>query len=177
MGECLVGVGHLLDVFTALAGSTDAVAGIEDLVGETLGHGALTAIAGEPDHPADGKGGGTTRTNLDRHLVRGATDAAALHLELRTDVVHRALEGADRLGASLLFDRGKCVVDDLLGQVALAALEDLVDELGDEPVGTLKRAVDNVRPQLAMPIAGASGVTIRGHGYRRRQELAAPDQR
>ena len=58
-----------------------------------------------------------------------------------------------RLGAGLLLDDLERVVDDLLGGGALAALQDLVDELGDE-----HRPVDRVGHQLT-----ARGGTLAGH--------------
>jgi len=45
VSERLVGVGHLLKIFATLHRAADAVAGIEDLVGQTLGHGALATVA------------------------------------------------------------------------------------------------------------------------------------
>src|SRR4051812_17680978 len=59
VGEGPVGLGHLLHVLTPLDGGADAVAGVEQLVGEALGHRLLTALAGEADHPADGQGVGS----------------------------------------------------------------------------------------------------------------------
>jgi hypothetical protein len=97
--------------------------------------------AGGSSRRASGwRGVGTTGTHLDGHLVGGATDAAAAHLELGLDVVDRTLERGDRLGARLLLDDLQRVVHDLLGGRALAALHDLVDHLGDE-----HRAVDRDR--------------------------------
>src|SRR6478609_6006920 len=59
VGEGLVGLGHLVDVLLALHRSADAVAGVEQLVGEALGHGLLTALPREAHDPADGEGVGT----------------------------------------------------------------------------------------------------------------------
>ena len=120
MGEGLVGLGHLVQVFAALHRGADAVGCVEQLVGEALGHGLLAALAGVADDPADGEGVGPAGTDLDGHLVGGATDAAAADLELGLDVLDRALERADRLGAGLLLDDLERVVDDLLGGGALA---------------------------------------------------------
>src|SRR5687768_18274033 len=66
VGEGLVGLGHLVDVFLALDGGADGVARVQQLVGETLGHGLLTTLAAVADDPADGEGRGLTGTDLDR---------------------------------------------------------------------------------------------------------------
>ena len=60
---------------------------------------------GVADEPADGEGVGPAGPDLDGHLVGGATDAAALDLELRLDVVDGPLEDAEGLAAGLLLDR------------------------------------------------------------------------
>ena len=82
MGEGLVGFGHLLEIVLALDRCADAVGGVEELVGEALGHRALTTLARVAHEPTDGERVGTTRANLDGHLVRRATDAPAADLEL-----------------------------------------------------------------------------------------------
>jgi hypothetical protein len=61
------------------------------------------------------RGGGAPR----RHLVGGATDAAALHLELGPGVLHGALEGGHGVAARLLLHLLEGGVDDALGQVRL----------------------------------------------------------
>jgi hypothetical protein len=62
-----------------------------------------------------------------------------LDLEGRLDVVERALERDDRVGAGLLAAALEGAVDDALGDRLLAVEEDLVDQLGDQ-----RRAVDRV---------------------------------
>src|SRR3954468_4208617 len=95
VGEGLVGLGHLVGVLTALDCGAEAVGGVEDLVHEALGHGLLPARGRVVDQPAQGQGHGARPAHLDRHLVGGATDAAAADLEGGLDVVERALEGHD----------------------------------------------------------------------------------
>ena len=129
MGEGLVRLGHLVRVLALLHCSAEAVGGIEDLVHKALGHGLLTTLARVADEPAQRERVAAGGLDLDGHLVGGTADAAATDLELGLDVVDRALERGDRLGAGLLLDHGEGVVDDLLGRGALAALQDLVDEL------------------------------------------------
>ena len=94
VGESLVGLRHLVDVFAALHSSAGAVGGIEDLVGETLGHRVLFALAGELDEPAHGQGLRATGAHLDRHLVRRTTDPAGPHLDGGPDVVDRLASGS-----------------------------------------------------------------------------------
>src|SRR5688572_29632912 len=111
VGERLVRLGHLLDVVAALHRGPDAVAGVEDLVGQALGHGLLPPLAGVADGPADGEGVGPAGPDLDGNLVGRATDAAALDLERRLDVLDGPLERGRRLAAGLLLDRVESVVD------------------------------------------------------------------
>ena len=84
-----------------------------------------------------------------RIVLRGAD------LELRADVVDRLLQGAHRIvGAGLGHHDVEGGVDDALGGGALAALEHLVDELGDD-----HRPVDRVGGELT-----TGGGTLAGHG-------------
>src|SRR4026207_766856 len=92
VGEGLVGLGHLVGVLALLHRGTEAVARVEDLVHEALGHGLLATLLGVADEPARRERGAPRALDLDRHLVRRATDAAALDLDGRLDVVQRALE-------------------------------------------------------------------------------------
>src|SRR6478752_257543 len=126
--EGLVGLGHLVGVLATLDRGTQAVAGVEDLVHEALGHRLLTTLTGVADHPAQRQRGGATRSHLDRHLVGRATDAAAADLERGLDVVQRALEGDDGVGAGLLTGAFQRAVHDRLGDGLLAVEEDLVDQ-------------------------------------------------
>ena len=67
------------------------------------------------------------------HLVGGATDAAALHLEAGTGVFQRAEQQVDRVALlELLGDLLEGTVDDALGKVLLAALHDDIDEVRDQ---------------------------------------------
>src|ERR687893_83303 len=49
VGEGLVGLGHLVRVLATLHRGTEAVARVEDLVHEALGHGLLAAVGGVAD--------------------------------------------------------------------------------------------------------------------------------
>src|SRR5690349_3502616 len=99
--EGLVRLGHLVGVLAALDRGTEAVAGVEELVHEALGHRLLAAGAGVLDEPAQGERGAAAGAHLDRHLVGRATDAAAADLERRLDVVEGALERDHRVGIGL----------------------------------------------------------------------------
>src|SRR4051812_9470115 len=55
--EGLVGLGHLVGVLAPLHGSTEAVAGVEQLVHEALGHRLLATCAAVLDQPAQAQRG------------------------------------------------------------------------------------------------------------------------
>src|SRR5450631_682689 len=130
--EGLVRLGHLVRVLTTLHSGTEAVACVKDLVHQTFGHGLLAPLTRVAHHPAESQRGRPATLDLDRHLVRRATNTAALDLKSRLDVVERTLEGDDRVGASLGASALECSVDDGLGDGLLAVHEDLVDQLGDQ---------------------------------------------
>src|ERR1043165_1753634 len=142
VGEGLVGLSHLVRVLTALDARPEAVARVEQLVHDALDHGLLTTAAGVADQPAQREGGAATGLDLDRHLVGGTTDTARLDLDRRLHVVESALERDHRVGAGLLTGALERAVDDLLGDGALAVLQHLVDQLGDQ-----RGAVDRVGDQ------------------------------
>src|SRR6266700_2473352 len=131
VGEGLVGLGHLVHVLAALDARAKAVGGVEDLVHQPLGHRLLTALPGERGEPAQRQSGAATSAHLDRHLIGRATDPAALDLQRRLDVVERALERDDRVGAGLLAGTFEGAVDDALGGGLLAVAQNLVDQRGD----------------------------------------------
>src|SRR6187401_2119809 len=80
--ERLVGVGHLGGVFLLLHGVAAHLRGVDQLGSEAFAHGLLAAVAGVEDQPAHGQCHAALGANLDRNLIGGTTDAAALHLEL-----------------------------------------------------------------------------------------------
>src|SRR5690606_19891127 len=118
--EGLVGLGHLVRVLALLHSGTEAVAGIEELVEQTLGHGLLPTGAGVTDQPAQCQRVGTAGLDLDRDLVGGTTDTAGLGLEGRLDVVESALQRDDRVVAGLLTQALHGAVNDALGGGALS---------------------------------------------------------
>src|SRR5699024_8030099 len=132
-------------VLAALHRGAQTVAGVQDLVHQTLGHRLLTTLTRVADQPAQGQGGGAVRLHLDRDLVGRTTDAAALDLQRGADVVQGTLERGDGVGAGLGTDTFHGAVDDGLGDGLLAVHEDLVDELGDQG-----RPVDGVGDQRTL---------------------------
>src|SRR3954454_11463515 len=95
--EGLVRLGHLVRVLAPLDGGTEAVARVEQLVHEALGHRLLATGPAVLDEPAEAERGAARGTDLDRDLVGRSTDAAAADLEGRLHVVQRALERDDRV--------------------------------------------------------------------------------
>src|ERR1700757_1236214 len=145
VGEGLVGLRHLVGILAPLYAGAEAVAGVEQLVHEPLGHGLLPAVPGVGHDPAQRQRGAAGRADLDRHLVGGAADAAALDLQGRLDVVQGALEGDDRVVARLLPAPLKRSVHDVLGHRTIAVLEAFVGQRGDE-----RGAVDRIGDKLPL---------------------------
>src|SRR6516165_866841 len=125
MAEGPVGLGHLVRVFASLDRRAEAVHGIDELGREFLAHALAAALAGRLDEPADTERHTAVAPDLDRDLVRRATDAARLDLDDRRGVAHRRLEdlepGARRLGLG----PGERLAEDPLREVLLAALHQL----------------------------------------------------
>src|SRR6266702_2111998 len=92
VSERAVGVGHLVGVLASLDGGAQSVAGVQQLVHQSLGHGLLATGAGVADQPAQREGVRPARLDVDRHLVSGTADAAGLDLDGRLDVLQSALE-------------------------------------------------------------------------------------
>src|SRR5882757_1430957 len=111
-----VRLGHLVGVLTSLDGGTQAIAGVEDLVRQTLDHGLLTTRLREADQPAQCQRGRPLGTHLDGNLVGRATDAAAAHLEGGLDVVESALQGDHRIGAGLVTGLLERTINNALSQ-------------------------------------------------------------
>src|SRR6476619_5878017 len=97
--EGLVRLGHLVGVLAPLDRGTQPVGGVQQLVHQALGHRLLPAGLGVADDPAQRQGGRPRLLDLDRHLVSGAADSAALHLQRGSHVVQRALEDHHRVAA------------------------------------------------------------------------------
>src|SRR6202035_3918024 len=145
MRESLVGLRHLVRVLTALDAGAKAVAGVEQLVHQPLGHRLLPALPRVRHDPAQGQRGAPRSADFHGDLVGGAADSAAADLKGRLDVVQRALERDYRVVAVLLAAALKGTVDGALGERALAVLEHLVGERGNE-----RRAVHRVGDKLPL---------------------------
>src|SRR5690606_26063794 len=115
VGEGLVGLRHLVHVLATLDRGTEAVARVEDLVHEALGHGLLATGARVVREPAQREGRGARGTHLDGDLVGRATDAARADLERGAHVLERTLEDDDRVAVGLRTDALEGAVDDRLG--------------------------------------------------------------
>src|SRR6056297_1329522 len=79
-------------VFPLLDGVATFFGSIQQFSGQTLGHGLLTALAGEVDDPAHCQRLTTARANFDRHLVGRATDPARLDLDRRGHRIQRLFD-------------------------------------------------------------------------------------
>src|ERR1700739_1790898 len=91
VGKSLVGLCHFGHVLAALHGRAHAVTGVDDLVGQAVGHRLFAALFLEVRQPSYRERRRTTRANLNGDLVGGATDAARTHFELGANVFERAL--------------------------------------------------------------------------------------
>src|SRR5258708_31977363 len=56
VSEGLVGLGHLVHVLAPLDRRADGVGGVENLIGQALGHGLLATLTAVADQPADSQG-------------------------------------------------------------------------------------------------------------------------
>src|SRR3989442_1322028 len=91
MRERLVGLRHLVRVFSLLHGGAAVAGGIEQLGGQLVGHAPLGPPTGGADDPPHGERRAPIRSHLDRHLVRRAADPARLDLDGRLHIVDRRL--------------------------------------------------------------------------------------
>src|SRR5690606_33869184 len=118
------------------------VGGVEQLARQTVNHGGLITLAGSGDQPADRQRLTALRTNVDRNLIRGTTDAARTHFHVRRDIVERLMEDGDRLLLRLALNLVQGAVDDGLGDRLLAVKHDGVHELRDDEITELRIRVD-----------------------------------
>src|ERR1700735_1204674 len=110
--ECAVGFRHPVCVLALLDGVPPIFRCTEQLGGEPFGHRLFVALARRGNDPADAERLTPRRAYLDRHLIRGAADAARAHLDRRHDIVQRLLEYADRVAARLALDHLERAIDD-----------------------------------------------------------------
>src|SRR5207249_8648170 len=97
VAEGLVGLSHPVGLFLPLHRAPRAVAGVQQLVGELLGHAPASTLSREPHQPATREGQPAVGANLDRDLVGRAAHASRLDLEQRRSVAERLVEDLERL--------------------------------------------------------------------------------
>jgi hypothetical protein len=86
VSERLVGFRHPVDVLFLPNGSALAATGFQQLAGQSVGHGLSRPSAGELYEPTARQRIPAPVSNLDRHLVGRATDAATANLQHRPGV-------------------------------------------------------------------------------------------
>src|SRR3546814_14051842 len=96
MREGAVGFRHAMRVFALLDGVAAIIGCIHQLTRKPGGHGILRAVARSAYQPADGQRLGAVRADLDRHLLRRTTDAAAADLDARLNNVELPVEPLTR---------------------------------------------------------------------------------
>src|SRR5215207_2446317 len=128
--ERLVRVRHAVRVFLLHRVAFPLRRG-DHLGGELLRHRLLVAVARVADQPAHRQRRTALGTHFDRHLVRRATDAAALHFNDRLEVRERLLEDVHARLARTVLDEVHRGVEDPLGRALLALIHEDVDELRD----------------------------------------------
>ena len=134
MCESTVSLSHTVHVFLALEGAALVVIGIHDLGCELVGHSLAATLASVTDHILHADALLTVGTDLSRHLESGTTDAAALDLYLRGDVVEGLFpnfKAAELVVGHLGADEVEGVVEDFVGCVLFAVVHQVIDELGD----------------------------------------------
>src|SRR5438270_5870197 len=122
MTESLVALGHPVSLFLPLHGRADTVGGVKQLERELLSHRFPASLARETDQPAAGEREAALGAALDRDLVGGAADPAGFDLQLRGGVADGEVEDLERFLLGLPGGALQRVVDDALGDRALAAL-------------------------------------------------------
>src|SRR5687768_11681808 len=135
MAEGLVGLRHLVGVLAPLDGGAQAVHGIDELGRELLAHALAAAFAGGLDEPAHAERQPAIASDLDRHLVGGAADAAGLDLDDRRGVAERGLHDLEARALGLELRTGQRLAQDALGQSALAVAHELRVEAHGRAVG------------------------------------------
>src|SRR5207237_7824723 len=136
---------HLVRVFALLDRVAAVVRRVHDLACELVDHRLLAAAVRVADQPADGESGAARRANFDRNLIVRSTDAAALDLERRLDVVDGLLEQLEGVVLGAVFDLAKSTIELALSHRLPSLAHERVDELGDELA-----VVDRIRQDLAL---------------------------
>src|SRR3982750_3912404 len=118
--ESLVSFSHTMDFLALLHRTATALGRFLELAGKANRHRLLAALLRRLADPAHRERYAPHRAHFHRHLVVGAADAPALHLDDRLHVLHRLAEHLDRVLAGLRFNGFQRAVDDALGDRLLA---------------------------------------------------------
>src|SRR5258708_11835474 len=137
MREGLIGLRHLMGFISFANGCALAGRGVHELRRQLLGHGAARAAARRGDQPAHRQRELALAADLDRHLIGRAADAPWLHLEHRRRGTQRLLEDLDRAALGTLLHELERVVDNALGDTALAVPHEAAHQTGDVPIVVL----------------------------------------
>src|SRR5438067_844694 len=156
VGKGLVRLRHPVRVLLLLDGAAAPVRRVEDLAGEPVDHRLLGTGARVLHEPAHGQGDAALRADLDRNLVRRATDTAGAHLDERLHLVERALEDAERILLGALPDEIERAIQDALGEALLPVVHHRVDELRHRPIVELRIREDV--PALDFTLAWHAGL-------------------
>src|SRR6478735_3220720 len=185
MAERLVRLGHLVRVFASLHRRAEAVHGIDELGRELLTHALAVALARRLDEPADTERHAAIAPDLDRDLIRGATDSARLDFDDGGGVAHRRLEDLEAGARGLGLGPGERLAQDALGEVLLAALHELGREAGRRAVGRDRLVLALARdrgatrhltgPRLAGGLGAVLAATLLAVAHAGRVERAADD--
>ena len=127
MCERLVGLGHLVRVFTFLYRCASSVSSIDDLSSKTLFHRLFASQTRIVDDPSQSQRQSSLSGNFHRHLIVRTADTASLQLEQRHYVFQCFFKHFHRLFTGLHFNDIKRVVQDLLCNSSFSINHDLVN--------------------------------------------------
>ena len=123
--ECAVGLSHLVHVFLALERATLLVECVDDLSGQFVGHRLSATATGIKDKVLHRYRFLTIRADLSRNLESGTTHTAALHFNLRSNILKRLLpdfEGSLLLIGQFCFYSVQCSVKYSVRSILLAVI-------------------------------------------------------
>src|SRR6185312_3193741 len=112
---------HLMGLVSFANGCALPGSRVHQLGGQLLGHRMATGtVARRIDQPAHGQRRLALTTDLYRYLIRRAADPPRLDLDHRRRRTERLLEDLDRIAFAALFDDVERLIDNVLGDAALA---------------------------------------------------------
>lgn len=131
MSECLVCLGHLVDVLALLDGFTLVLGSKDDLLSEALLHRDPFPAAGCADDPLHAKLLLALGPHFARNLIVGTANTARADLHCRSGVLQGRLKDLERVGGCLFLNDIKGVVHHGACSILLAIKHAIVDELAD----------------------------------------------